>query len=347
MKIFPETWNEQMEIGLHLIIWLFVLLVHAWVFNQFMPYEVSLLRAVVNVLPMAAIFYLDLWLVNRFLERRQYLFFVFLVFLIFAAATIFRAEINTLFPDIRSEIMIINERRSWFFGAIITNLSVLVIGTFYQMLYNRYQTEKRNLAIINEQREAQLQALRAQINPHFLFNTLNNIYSLAVVKSDKTAEMVLKLSSLLRYVIYEGRARLVSLKREAAQIDEFINLFRMRSEENLDISYLKEGIREEHTLEPMILIPLVENCFKHCDFDTNESAYVKLDLEVKNNTLYFTTINTRNATDRQKDQVGGVGLDNIKKRLELKYAGQYALNVKEEEDRFFVHLKLQLSHGQD
>lgn len=163
-----------------------------------------------------------------------------------------------------------------------------------------------HLSIISEQREAQLQALRAQINPHFLFNTLNNIYSLAVVKSDKTAEMVLRLSNLLRYVIYDGRAERVALKREVEHIRQFIELFQMRSEEQLDIKFDTRGEIDGVQTEPMILIPIVENCFKHCDFDTNKRVFVCIDLQVDNEELYFKILNSKDDRHQQKDRVGAL-----------------------------------------
>jgi len=344
MSIITIQGNKRLEAGLHLAIWSFFLLVHALIFAQFLRFDISLLRSLVNVLPMAGIFYANTWLVNRFVEKRQYGLFVFLVLLIFGAATFMRARVNGLFPDIREELVLMNHDKSWLLGALFTNLVVLIIGIFYQMLYNRYRTEKRNLAIITQQREAQLQALRAQINPHFLFNTLNNIYSLAVIRSDKTAPMVLKLSNLLRYVIYDGRNERVSIEREAEQISEFIELFQMRSEDLLDIRFRKKDLAPDQLIEPMILIPIVENCFKHCDFDSNPNARIEIELEVKAGFLSFKTENTWNPDNRQKDAVGGVGLSNIGKRLELKYPGAYSIEIRSAHERFFVHLKLPYHH---
>jgi LytS/YehU family sensor histidine kinase len=199
-----------------------------------------------------------------------------------------------------------------------------------------------HLSIIIEQREAQLQALRAQINPHFLFNTLNNIYSLAVVKSDKTAEMVLKLSNLLRYVIYDGKAEQVELKREIAHIQQFIELFQMRSQEPLNIEFNTSGTFNSVKIEPMILIPIVENCFKHCDFDSNEQAFVCIYLQLINGELHFKTVNSKDDRNQQKDRVGGVGLENIRKRLDLKYREKYALRIHNETDKFVVELDLKV-----
>lgn len=334
--------NRRLEFVLHLCIWLAFISVYVVVFSRFIPYQLSVLRGLANVLPMALLFYANLWLVNIFIEKRRYWAFAITTVLLFLGATFLRMEANTLFPDFRKEWVTMSQKEGWFLGAFFTNLSFVIVGFFYQMLYNRYRTEQRNLAIINEQKEAQLQFLRAQINPHFLFNTLNNIYSLSVVKSEKTAEMVLKLSNLLRYVIYDGKAEQVELKREVEHIQQFIDLFQMKSEEKLNIQLSISGNIDPIKIEPMILIPIVENCFKHCDFDTNENAFINIDLIVDNNTLHFKTINTKNNQDIQKDKVGGVGLENIRKRLELKYKEGYQLTVNEKAAQFIVDLMLHI-----
>lgn len=338
-----NTQNRRLEIWLHIGIWTLFILIHALIFTRFLSFELSLLRGIANVVPMALIFYVNTIFVNRYLEQKQYIKYGLSIALLFLVFTYFRANINTLFPEIQRRIIAIDEWQGWAIGATLTNFSVLILSIFYQILYNRYRNEQRNLAIINEQKEAQLQFLRAQINPHFLFNTLNNIYSLAVVKSDKTAEMVLKLSNLLRYVIYDGKAEQVELKREVEHIQQFIDLFQMRSETPLNIYFEVNGNINNIKIEPMILIPIVENCFKHCDFDTNESAFVKIDLKVNKDLLHFQTTNTKNNQDLQKDKVGGVGLENIRKRLELKYGNSYRLSVIREENCFEVNLELSIS----
>ncbi|MBK8704285.1 MAG: sensor histidine kinase [Saprospiraceae bacterium] len=254
-------------------------------------------------------------------------------------------RINLSFPDIAlmsGALPAVNERLLLRFGALATNVGVWILSTLYQVIRNRDENELRNLAVISRQQEAQLQALRAQINPHFLFNTLNNIYSLAVVKSDKTAEMVLKLSNLLRYVTYEEVGQPVALGREIEHIRQYIDLFQLRSETPLDVTFEVTGDDTTVKVEPMILIPMVENCFKHCDFDTNPGAFVRIQLEINPQAINFKTYNTKNDTDRQKDEVGGVGLDNIRQRLELLYSGRYDLAILNTDTTFEV--KLSLSH---
>lgn len=338
-----HTFSNQLRIWLHIGIWTAVLLVHSLIFYRFFPFHLSLLRAAGNTIPMLVLFYLNLYLVNRFFEKRAYLLYLLAVVGLVAMMGFIRVTVNLQFPEIdQSMLSIINERQSWQLGALLTNVSVLVISTFYQVLQNRYASERKKQEIINQQNEAQLQFLRAQINPHFLFNTLNNIYSLAVIKSDKTAEMVLRLSNLLRYVVYDGRAEQVVLEREVEQIRQYIELFQMRNETPQDIQLTVKGDLQDLKLEPMILIPMVENCFKHCDFDTNEAAFVHLQLEYDGEKLHFHSLNSKNDQDQQKDQVGGVGLQNIRQRLALNYPGRHQLKVEDQGDRFEVDLVMEL-----
>jgi two-component system LytT family sensor kinase len=227
-------------------------------------------------------------------------------------------------------------------GAIATGYGIVMLSTIYQVLINRYAAERKALAIINRQTETELQFLRAQINPHFLFNTLNNIYSLAVVRSPKTAGMVLKLSQLLRYAVYERQGDLVPLEKEVEHIRYFMELFQMRNEEPQDIEFSTAGELTGVQIEPMILIPMVENCFKHCDFETNPKAFVKMQLAVQNGLLTFNTTNTKNNADQQKDRAGGVGLENIRRRLTLQHPDDFQLKIQDEPGEFRVFFSLKV-----
>jgi two-component system, LytTR family, sensor kinase len=226
---------------------------------------------------------------------------------------------------------------------MVTSIIVALVAVGYQLLYNRFKNEQKNLALINEQQAAQLQFLKAQINPHFLFNALNNVYSLTLAKSNDAPKMLLKLSDLLRYVIYESQKETVDLAREAQSIGQFIELFQMRSEAPLRIQFTTAGNLSGVRIEPMILIPLVENCFKHCDFDQNPAAFTKIQLETTPQYLRFFSQNTFDKTDKQKDAVGGVGLENIRRRLALRYGERFDLVFGDNVGVFTVELKIEIS----
>lgn len=345
MNVRTTKFSQRLVPYIHIILWVVVLTAHMAFFGQFFSFWTNLLRGLSNTLPMAAIFYANLWLVNRYFEEGKYLLYFSSILVVLLGFTGVRVQLNILFPQVDFDFNAIkdNYQRTWQISSFVTNTGIVFISMLFQIQQNRLREEKKVQEFLNRQNEAQLQFLRAQINPHFLFNTLNNIYSLAVVKSEKTSEMVLKLSNLLRYVIYEGKSKKVPLKSEVEHIREYMGLFEMRSETPLRITFKTQGQMEGVLIEPMILIPIVENCFKHCDFDTNENAFIEIRLANEGKRLTFATVNTKNDRNTQKDKVGGVGTENIRKRLELKYPGQHSLEILDEKTVFKVKLDIDIS----
>lgn len=333
---------NMMHWGLHLAIWLVGALGFSLVFLRFLSLEQTLLRTLANMLLMMALFYGNNWLVRQFYIPKDYKVYFSWAALLLVVDTFLRARINMHFSTAEADLIFQSNLGGLQIAAVISNIGILFVSMIYEMSVYRMQIETQALEATNRQQEAQLQFLRAQINPHFLFNTLNNIYSLAVVRSEQTAPMVLQLSDLLRYVIYESQKERVPLSKEVQQIERFIALFQMRNETPLNIVFRYGGPVEQLYIEPMMLIPLVENCFKHCDFDTNEQAYTQIELLATKDTLHFKTLNSKNDALRQKDKMGGVGLANIRTRLELKYPDKHRMSVKNEVERFEVNLELEI-----
>lgn len=338
--------NKRNLIGIiHASVWV-ILFFFAFgaIINLYEPL-VALVHSVSNIALVMLLFYSHLQLVNRFLEKKRYGVFLLLSALFFTLVLVGRVSIN-LYLFQKTDILPVQS-----FIKPIVSVGVLVFLTSgfiwlfaiaYQLLMNRFKKERQTLALINQQQAAQLTYLKAQINPHFLFNALNNIYSLTVAKSNDAPKMLLTLSDLLRYAIYDGQRESVFLRKEVDNIEKFIALFQMKSEHPLPVFFDKQGNWDKMSIEPMILIPLVENCFKHCDFETNPHAFIHISLQTKDNTLFFTTKNTYNATDTQKDAVGGVGLENIKQRLAMRYNGLFELFFDKKETVFEVFLKIKL-----
>ncbi|GAB4248127.1 MAG: histidine kinase [Saprospiraceae bacterium] len=338
--------NKAITIGLHLAFWIFIGLVHLLVFNWFIQAEILIWRALVNLLFLAFLFYFNAFiLVNKLLEKGRYIAFGLAAVVMIIVFVPIRVWVNLLFPDIDViERPGLDVERGFAVTTLLTNLSVVLFSTLYQALVNRYRKEHKVLSMLNEQNEAQLQFLKAQINPHFLFNTLNNIYSLAVVKSEQTAPMVMKLSKLLRYVVYDGKGEMVPVEREIHFIREFIELFQMRSEQPVNVTFHIDGDFNDLAIEPMVLIPIVENCFKHCDFDCNPNAFTNIEMKLsEGERLLFRTENSKNPNDHQKDKTGGVGLSNIIRRLDLKYPGKYLLSVQDNGSTFEVFFSMKLA----
>ena len=281
-------------------------------------------------------------LVNPFFESKKFLHFAIGSMVLIAIYLLIRFNvINPLLESVYPvESRLIQDRIRY--SIVLMSILVLIFSTLFHLLVNRYQKEKTNQLLIQEHQAAELQFLKAQINPHFLFNTLNNIYSLSIIQSPKTPQMVLQLSQLLRYVLYESQNKKVSLSGELTQIEKYIALFQLKNETPVNIFFEKEGSINGQKIEPMMLIPLIENALKHCDFDTNQKAYAKIVVQMVGDMLHFSTINSKNNANQQKDEVGGVGLKNIRKRLALNYPNQHELVINNLEYAFEVRLKIKM-----
>ncbi len=186
---------------------------------------------------------------------------------------------------------------------------------------------------------SELSFLKSQVNPHFLFNSLNGIYALAIKKSDKTPDAILQLSDLMRHMLYESEKELVDLSKEVNYLKNYIALQKLRLADNAVIDFEVTGDIVGKQIEPMLFIPFIENAFKH-GVDS-EGADIHIRLAVKHNHLYFSMLN-RISTASQKDEVSGIGLANVKKRLDLHYGSNYKLDYEEKKGIFSVNLQLNL-----
>ncbi|MET0637891.1 MAG: sensor histidine kinase [Chitinophagaceae bacterium] len=193
----------------------------------------------------------------------------------------------------------------------------------------------------NEKTTAELQVLKAQIHPHFLFNTLNNIYSFSLERSSKTPGLILKLSSLLNYMLYDCKADEVRLSKEVEVMKDYIELEKERYGNKIDISWNAEGEMAENFIAPLIMIPILENSFKHGLSEQIEKPWLSVDISVRQNTLHCKIANSKNESVPYNKN--GIGLNNVKKRLEFIYTGRHEFKVHDEGNFFVVSIRIRLS----
>lgn len=301
----------------------------------------SVLGAASGTVIACLIFYSNIILVNLFLLRGKRLFYFFTAGLNLAAIILIRYLFSSFKSPERIGIIFPNHPVRNFAFLVFASLILFLVGTLYRTSQSRRKNEQRLQQTLAEQQLAQIAYLKAQINPHFLFNTLNNIYSLAVEKSEQTPAALLQLSDLLRYSIYTSGENKVAVDEEAAQVETYISLFRMRSENPLAIEFNYEKKIEPGFIEPMILIPLVENSLKHTDFDSVKDAFISIRLRLDEQGLSFSTRNTKSEIAKTQTKNGGLGLPNIRKRLELIYPGRHRFEISEDSREFTVTLSIQ------
>lgn len=200
---------------------------------------------------------------------------------------------------------------------------------------------RQNELIKRQQTEIELAVLKSQINPHFLFNVLNSIYSLSLRKSDQTPEVVMRLSEILRYMLYEAKHEFVLLKKEIQMVRDYADIEKMRLSSEQVLNFHCDDQIPPCRIAPLLLIPFVENAIKHGTNSVADDAYVFLDIKVADNTLYFFCKNNYKPLPARKDS--GLGLENVRKRLQLLYPGKHMLDIKQHNDIFEVLLTIQLS----
>jgi two-component system LytT family sensor kinase len=234
--------------------------------------------------------------------------------------------------------------KNFFFILILVYIIVGMVS-FVGILNHSFETASKNKElqnkILNTQlqlKEQELHYLKRQIHPHFLFNTLNTIYGFALKQSKHTPDIILKLSNLLDYILYQVNKPKVSLKEEVLHIKEYIELEKIRFQDTLKVKFKTSEIDEEIQIAPMLLIPFVENAFKHGSM-IDGFLQIEIQIEVKENQLEFIIQNTIH-NNEEKVEKGGIGLENIRKRLELNYSNNYKLENKIKDNWYLAELRI-------
>lgn len=209
-----------------------------------------------------------------------------------------------------------------------------------KLLRTYWMSREREKGLVKEKLEAELKFLRNQTNPHFLFNTLNNIYALARKKSESTADVVLKLSKLLRFMLYESRKDRIPLADEIRMIEDYLELERIRYNERLSIEFNKTVDEPSQDIAPLLLLPFIENAFKHGASETRFDSFIRIDIRLENGVLYFYIENTKEDTG-ETSVTENIGLSNVRRQLELMY-NEHTLHIENKKDRFIVHLTVNL-----
>jgi sensor histidine kinase YesM len=215
------------------------------------------------------------------------------------------------------------------------------IAASIKLLKHWYVKEQRNLQLQKENAEAQLQLLKAQVHPHFLFNTLNNIYSHTQNTAPVASQLVMGLSDMLRFMLYECNQPQVSLSKELKLIQDYITLEQIRYDNQLDVHISLPAETENLGIAPLLMLPLVENCFKHGTSHMLEQPWLSLQVTLEKDRMHVKLMNGK-ASEMAKNNDKGIGIFNVRKRLALLYPGKHELSITDEEDVFIVNLWLQL-----
>ncbi len=219
-------------------------------------------------------------------------------------------------------------------------LLIFTVGTCISVIQRWLQTEQTRKETENEKLNTELSFLKSQVNPHFFFNTLNNIYSLAIVRSEKTAPAVMKLSAIMRYILTETQRDLVPLSNEVDFINNFIDLQKVRLTDKVVLDFSTEGSTDNLLVAPLLFIPFVENAFKY-GVSTKESSNISIEIRTNGTMIYLHVQNYIVPSENTLMENTGIGINNVKRRLELMYPNKHTLTTSQANNYYTVNLEIQ------
>ncbi len=333
--IFRTRWWQ------HLIFWAVALLI---LFNIFKGsgsvQKIDVIYTFIFLVPIVSIVYLNLYLaVPRFLRKEKYLLYTLILLILIAGGALFLYLLFDRWIDIFLP---------GFYFISYYNVPVLMLYTgSFLVLTTLLKLSRSWFMLLRVERMTsthQLQSLQSQINPHFLLNSLQTIYALSLEKSERSPEVILQLSSILKYTLYETGQATVELEKEIGMIRSYVDMYRHRVDpDRAEIKLVVDGDPQELLIAPMLLIPFIENSFKHGLMGTQDLRFVDIHMEISGDRLQFSIHNSRGENNRNElEQHTGIGIDNTRQRLDLLYPGQHKLDIETQVNTFTVNLSIQL-----
>lgn len=322
---------------------LFQLILHivVFIFFAFNWFDQAFLvdRAWFFLMYALATIFVSYYLMPTLLYTKKYLWFFVSICLVLAVLILLEEKIlePLLYPN--------TKRANTFPGLFYTLFGILPVMTILtsgKFAWDAIQQQDKIKELQSTITESELQFLRSQVNPHFLFNNLNNLYSYALEGSSKTPEIILEMSGVLRYMLYESKERFVPLNKELEQLTNFIKLYKLQIEERGEVSFTVGNGMTGQKIAPLILIVFIENAFKHSQSGQSSNIKIAIDVNLKGSTLFFSCVNNFEAVQGLDSVASGIGLANVKKRLQLLYPNKHILRITEHHKEFRVDLQIDL-----
>lgn len=335
----------------HILYWLFWLLFFASMNTSYQGYSIWVWIAVellFMIIKLPYTYFVIYFFVPRFLLTKKYFKFILFTVLFAGIGSVFMLGIDQqiIAPLLFGEEPFFKWKIKIGYK-MIDLVYIAMLPTIYKLLQSQRQQEKKTQRITEEKLTAELQLLKNQLHPHFLFNTLNNLYGMVLTQDKKSPEVVLRLSEIMSYMLYECDQATIRLSREIDHLKNYIELEKIRHGKRVDLNFESSGPIEEIHIAPLLLLPFIENAFKHGVEKNEDQSWISINLWVAEKRLEFMVEN--NLPSYQQEEAermqthSGIGLENVRRRLALVYPNQHELII-EETDTFFVKLSLNLDN---
>ncbi|HEY0678728.1 MAG TPA: histidine kinase [Chitinophagaceae bacterium] len=331
----------------HILFWAVIFICTFFLWNGTSQPQAAFKLTAWQVSAKMIIVYINFYLLMPlFLYKKKYFTYALGLLMVFAiGVALYRLQWVLMYTKRNFEFW---HTIGWSMDALNIISPVIMFTGGIKLLKNWYIDKEKKAALEKQKLTTELNYLKGQIHPHFFFNTLNNLYALTLQKSDDAPTTVLKLSQMMHYMLYDAATDYVPLSREIKNIQNYIELERIRYGDRLDLSFNVTGLVEGRNIAPLILLPFVENAFKHGTSNEHRECWITIDLKVKDDLLMFKVENSVSDTNNAANLMGykcGIGLKNVTRRLELLYPSQHQLNIVKEKDAHWVDLKLEIQRS--
>jgi two-component system, LytTR family, sensor kinase len=296
----------------------------------------------IKVIDLAALVYFTNYvLVPGLLYKKQYVLFALLFIVLIAASSFLKMYVIGRVINNPNLLSFAGNWKARVYDNVIPHFFLVLAGIAFKLMFDFVGMQKKMAEMAKEKAEAELSFLKSQINPHFLFNSINTVYFLIDKKNIEARDALHRFSEMLRYQLYEANGSRIPIEKEIHFLQDYIHLQKLRKDENYTVEFHASASAKGFSIEPLLLLPLVENAFKHISHKNENTNYVKVNLERNNGVMKFEVENTKEVNGiTEKD--GGIGLQNVQRRLELLYPGNYDLKIENRHDIYKVNLKLNL-----
>jgi two-component system, LytTR family, sensor kinase len=328
----------------HLFFWMMLFAV--WYFLRYEDYSTqgrAFTVTWIKVADLALMIYITNYLlIPQLLYKKRYVLFALSFIILIIISSIFKMYIIGQVINSPALLSLSGNVKARIYDNVIPHFFLVLSGAAFKLMLDYTRMQKHMVEMAKEKAEAELNFLKLQINPHFLFNSLNSVYFLIEKNNTGAREALHKFSEMLRYQLYEMNGATIPIEKEIRYLNDYVDLQKLRKDENYEVTFTCDPGVKGFSIAPLLLIPFVENAFKHISHQKNERNFIAIDLRITKGTLHFSVENSKEAIDKYTGERNGIGLANVKRRLELLYPQKYELHIKNESDIYSIDLKIKI-----
>lgn len=327
----------------HVFFWMLVFGI--WYFLRYEDYAVpgrAFKVTLIKVIDLALMIYITNYLlIPRLFYKKKYGWFILALILLVLTSSVTKMNILGRIMNAPQLYSLSGDMKQRIYDNVIPHFFLVIAGAAVKLMIDYARLQQRMAETAKEKAEAELNFLKSQINPHFLFNSLNSVYFLIDKNNTEARQSLHKFSDMLRYQLYEMNGAKIPVEKEISYLKDYVDLQKLRKDDHFSVSLNYSPQVSGFLIEPLLLVPFVENAFKHVSTHTDGNNFIKLDLSRNNGQFAFSATNSKDE-GKTTDPYSGIGLNNVKRRLELLYPGKHELNIKDENGVYKVDLKLKI-----